>query len=255
MDGNDVVALQRLHAAHESIMAAVEESSRLQLACRQVFSRVAKCTEHDTVELAKMMGESQNQLKRAAALVQDLDKLFQGKVSEDALRILDKRIPFWKQTIAQAAKGHTQCALKAKEVAKEGLRSRIHTLQPSWTEEQVEQATLQSQTVVADALLRDRCDEVETQRRTVAELVASISELRDMFSDFASLVAGQHDLVVCIEHQVDTAEVRVQQGTRELRQAVAKAKAARRKQCCCVLIAVVLLLVIIFVPLGVHLSS
>lgn len=75
----------------------------------------------------------------------------------------------------------------------------------------------------------------------VLTLEASVAELHQMFLDFALLTEKQGELLDQIEHQVKEASEYVEQGNREMVEAIELQKSVRYKQCICILIVLVVI--------------
>lgn len=68
-----------------------------------------------------------------------------------------------------------------------------------------------------------------------------------MFLDFALLTERQGELLDQIEHQVKTASDYVDEGNKEMVQAIDYQKSIRKKQCCCIAIVLVIVIIIVAV--------
>ena len=75
----------------------------------------------------------------------------------------------------------------------------------------------------------------------VLTLEASVAELHQMFLDFALLTEKQGELLDQIEHQVKEASEYVEQGNKEIGEAIELQKSVRYKQCLCILIVLVII--------------
>ena len=72
--------------------------------------------------------------------------------------------------------------------------------------------------------------DIEARHADLMKLETSIKELHHMFLDMAMLVEGQGELMDRIEYQVELARDYVDQGTRELKQAVKTQETIRKKK-------------------------
>jgi len=81
----------------------------------------------------------------------------------------------------------------------------------------------------------------------VLTLEASVTELHQMFLDFALLVEQQGELLDQIEFQVKSAGDYIDDGNVDIVKAIEKQKSVRKKQCWIILI-ILIIIAIILVP-------
>lgn len=82
---------------------------------------------------------------------------------------------------------------------------------------------------------------VADKYQDVLTLEASVAELHQMFVDFALLTEQQGELLDQIEFQVKAASDYVDEGNKEMVQAIEYQKSIRKRQCCILLIILVVL--------------
>ena len=92
---------------------------------------------------------------------------------------------------------------------------------------------------------------VQDKYQDVLTLEASVQELYQMFQDFALLVDQQGELLDQIEHQVQAASEYIDDGNKDMVQAIELQKSIRKKQCCCI----VTILVVIGIIVGIVFAS
>lgn len=83
--------------------------------------------------------------------------------------------------------------------------------------------------------------------KDVLTLEASVAELNQMFLDFALLTEQQGEMLDQIEFQVKCATDYVDEGNKNMQEAVDLQISLRKKQCCCAIITLVILGVIALV--------
>jgi t-SNARE complex subunit (syntaxin) len=91
---------------------------------------------------------------------------------------------------------------------------------------------------------------VSDKYQDVLALEQSISELYQMFLDFALLTEQQSELLDQIEYQVKEASDYIDKGNQELTQAIELTKSLRRKQCCCLLIVLIFIGALVGIIMG-----
>jgi t-SNARE complex subunit (syntaxin) len=82
---------------------------------------------------------------------------------------------------------------------------------------------------------------VADKYQDVLVLEASVAELHQMFVDFALLTEQQGELLDQIEYQVKSASDYVEEGNKEMVQAIEYQKSIRKRQCCIIMIVLVIL--------------
>lgn len=85
---------------------------------------------------------------------------------------------------------------------------------------------------------------VADKYQDVLTLEASVTELHQMFQDFALLTEQQGELLEQIERQVKDASEYIDQGNQEMVQAIEIQKSIRYKQCCIAIIVLIVLAII-----------
>merc|ERR1711970_16419 len=81
--------------------------------------------------------------------------------------------------------------------------------------------------------------------RSIAQLEADIGDVNQIFKDLAAMVHDQGEMVDSIEANVETASIRVNEGTDQLRQAERYQNKARRKKVILAIIGAIVLAIII----------
>jgi len=86
---------------------------------------------------------------------------------------------------------------------------------------------------------------VADKYQDVLTLEASVQELHQMFLDFALLTEQQGDLLDQIEHQVKAASEYIDDGNKDMVQAIEYQKSIRKKQCCIIITVLVVIGIIV----------
>ncbi len=89
--------------------------------------------------------------------------------------------------------------------------------------------------------IRNAYMNVADKYQDVLTLEASVSELHQMFLDFALLTEKQGELLDQIEHQVKEASEYIDQGNTEMVEAIEIQKSIRKKQCCIAMIVLIII--------------
>ena len=76
-------------------------------------------------------------------------------------------------------------------------------------------------------------------------LEASVAELHQMFLDFALLTEQQGELLDQIEYQVKSASDYIEEGNKEVAEAIEIQKSIRKKQCCIIMTVLIVIGIIV----------
>jgi len=88
-------------------------------------------------------------------------------------------------------------------------------------------------------------EQLQERERAVRQLESDILDVNSIFKDLATLVHDQGEVIDTIEAHVEDAQIRVQDGNEELRQAENYKNKARKKKFIIALIAIIILAIII----------
>jgi len=88
-------------------------------------------------------------------------------------------------------------------------------------------------------------EQLQERERAVRQLEADIGDVNQIFKDLAAMVHDQGEMVDSIEANVETASIRVNEGTDQLRQAERYQNKARRKKIILAIIGAIVLAIII----------
>jgi syntaxin 1B/2/3 len=102
----------------------------------------------------------------------------------------------------------------------------------------------------SDSIIVNKLKDVQEKYQDVLSLEVTVSELHQMFMDFAILVDTQGDMLDRIELGIKEADEYVTQGNDELQSAIKEARKLRMKQlyCCCLVTSCLIVIgIIIFV--------
>merc|ERR1711992_439645 len=84
-------------------------------------------------------------------------------------------------------------------------------------------------------------EQLQERQRQINRLESDILDVNTIFKDLATLVHDQGEVIDSIEANVESTQVRVQEGTEQLRQAETYKNKARKKK---IIIAIVLIIVL-----------
>lgn len=88
-------------------------------------------------------------------------------------------------------------------------------------------------------------EELQERERSIRQLESDIVDVNTIFKDLATMVHEQGEMIDSIEQNVESAHIRVDEGTYQLSQAERYKTKARKKKCILALIGVILLVVLI----------
>merc|ERR1712025_1346812 len=88
-------------------------------------------------------------------------------------------------------------------------------------------------------------EQLQERERAVRQLEADIGDVNQIFKDLAAMVHDQGEMVDSIEANVESASIRVTEGTEQLRQAERYQNKARKKKMILAIIGIVVLVIII----------
>ena len=144
-----------------------------------------------------------------------------------------------------------------REKCKERIQRQLKYTGRQVTEDQVEEMIESNNTAIftQDILIdtaqkRQALNEVEERHKEILSLEQNIKELHEMFVDLAVLVDEQGEIIDRIEYNVENAAVHVDQGRKQLRQAVTlKHKNNRLRMCIICIVSCVVVTIILAVAL------
>jgi len=99
-------------------------------------------------------------------------------------------------------------------------------------------------------VIRNTYINVRDKYQDVLVLEASVAELHQMFLDFALLTDQQGALLDQIEHHVKAASDYIEEGNKEMVEAIEIQKSIRKKHCCIIVIVLVIIGIIVAIILG-----
>jgi t-SNARE complex subunit (syntaxin) len=146
---------------------------------------------------------------------------------------------------------------KFKTDIKKKMKRQIKVFNPEATEEEVEQVISSGHTSSAELLkstilkgtpselVQNAMRNVDEKNREVNALEASVTQLHEMFVDFAQLVEQQGELLDQIDYQVKQAGDFLDDANADMRVAVDYAIQLRKRQCCLAMILLVVVGVIV----------
>lgn len=146
---------------------------------------------------------------------------------------------------------------KFKTDIKKKMKRQIKVFNPQATEEEVEQALSSGNTSTAELLkntilkgtpselIQNAVRNVDEKYREVNALEASVTQLHEMFVDFAQLVEQQGELLDQIDYQVKQAGDFLDDANTDMKIAVDYAIELRKRQCCLAMIFLVIAGVIV----------
>jgi len=88
-------------------------------------------------------------------------------------------------------------------------------------------------------------EQLQERERAVRQLESDILDVNTIFKDLATLVHDQGEVIDSIEANVESTQVRVQEGTEQLRQAETYKNKARKKKFILAIILIIVLAIII----------
>ena len=153
-------------------------------------------------------------------------------------------------------KGYQNAQQKYKLDTKKKMKRQIEMVQPGLSNAEIEDVISKGGTsgdvlrsVIlkggASDLIKNTSRNVQDKYQEVMTLEKSITELHEMFVDFAQLTEQQGELLDQIEYQVKSANDYVDAGNVEMREAVDLQIQLRKRQCCLAVIILVVIGVII----------
>jgi len=93
-------------------------------------------------------------------------------------------------------------------------------------------------------------EQLQERERAVRQLESDILDVNTIFKDLATLVHDQGEVIDSIEANVESTQVRVQEGTEQLRQAETYKNKARKKKIIIAIVVIIVLAIIIGVIAG-----
>ena len=146
---------------------------------------------------------------------------------------------------------------------KKKVKRQVQIARPEATEEEVEAIVRSgggSGDVFKNAILQGGAsDAIQNSYQNAADkyqdvlaLEASVAQLHEMFMDFAMLTEQQGELLDQIEHQVQAASNFIDEGNKEMVEAIELQISIRKKQCFCITAILVIIGIVVGVFVGVQ---
>eukprot|EP00604_Paraphysomonas_vestita_P001815 CAMPEP_0174821644 /NCGR_PEP_ID=MMETSP1107-20130205/9151_1 /TAXON_ID=36770 /ORGANISM="Paraphysomonas vestita, Strain GFlagA" /LENGTH=289 /DNA_ID=CAMNT_0016038911 /DNA_START=21 /DNA_END=887 /DNA_ORIENTATION=+ len=193
-------------------------------------------------------------LQRLREECDDLKKKTTAQNELNELRIRDNLINTLTRKFVEVMKAYQNAQQKFKVDIKKKMKRQIQMVNPSATDGEIDvilRTGGSSGDVLRSAILKGGASDliknasrnVEDKYQEVLTLEQSVTQLHEMFVDFAQLTEQQGELLDQIEFQVKSASDFIEEANADMRQAVESAKELRKRQCC--------LLIILLVVIGV----
>ncbi|KAI8817545.1 t-SNARE [Fimicolochytrium jonesii] len=160
--------------------------------------------------------------------------------------------------LMDVAQQYQEVQLRSKQKYRQRMEREIRIARPDATPSEVERA-LDSNNgqVFSQQLLSSRVgaqrtalQEVQNRHEEIHKIEQSVTELFTLFQEMQALLEQQQETIDVIETQVDDTHVNIEDGNKEMTQAIVHRKASRKKAwwiCICVLILIVILVIVLYI--------
>jgi len=244
-------------------IAAIKEASRR---IAQINQNVVQAANMDkelekSSELEPLIKQTNTNAKIAKQLLQrmreETDRLKTTATAETSkqtpeVRIRENLNNTLTRKFVDVMKEYQNAQTKYKTDIKKKVKRQVQIVKPDATSEEIDAVFKSgggSGEVYKNAILtgeaadsiRNAYMNVVDKYHDVITLEASVAELHQMFLDFALLTEKQGELLDQIEHQVKEASEYVEQGNKEITEAIELQKSVRYKQCLCIVIVLVII--------------
>lgn len=255
MNAQDTAALQRLEIVQGRVREEVMEVQRLHVFATRLLEQMqhGSMEQHGSLELARTLDRAQEVVENGVRnLGMEKNVLLAMPVSPELHPVLEQRLVGAKQKLAAVASAQAALTMQRREHATHSLKRRVQVLQPMWTPAQTDSVlsalsatalatSAPPASLMADLVLLQSHADVLDRANAVAQLTASIQQLKDMFADVSVLLVHQHQCVQSIGDDMCRVSNRVQAGTQHLRAATSHAAAWRKRGCCCLVVFMLLI--------------
>ncbi|KAJ3188312.1 Plasma membrane t-SNARE, secretory vesicle fusion [Gaertneriomyces sp. JEL0708] len=162
------------------------------------------------------------------------------------------------QRLMDVAREYQDVQQRSKQRYRQNMERQIRIARPDATREEVEQAvdsnggSVFSQQLLSSRIGSQRAALAEVQNRHVEiqRIEQSINELFNLFQDMQAMLEQQQETIDAIETNVDTAHVNIEDGNKEMTQAITYRKSSRKKAwwiCFCVLILLGVIAILVYI--------
>ena len=235
--------LSRVEEMNTGIANITENTDKLKAIQRKVLSEPSQqerqkliSTQNDLIHNNKVVGRKiQKQIKeeqqRLSKLARDESSLNDINIRNTQIQSLGKRfLDIWTE--------YNNSQIEFRENNKKALLRNIKITDPNSniTVEEIEEkldagdVTVLSSIIKESAQAKEDLKMLENRHAEMVKLEKGITEIHEMFLDLSNMVNLQGEAIDRIETRVGDAQMHVEEGREQLKQAKKKQKAARRKK-------------------------
>lgn len=213
-----------------------------------------------SARLQPLISSTNKRAKRVKASLDGIKKQIaaekQSKASASDLRVKENLNNTLTRKFVDEMKAYQNAQQKYKGDIKKKVKRQVQIVKPNATDDEID-AVMKSEggqeALYKDKILTGVADPVKTAYAKVAgkyqdvlALESSITELYQMFQDFALLTDQQGELLNNIEKQVTEAAAYVEQGNVDIVQSIEYQKKIRKKQCWIIVLVLVAVIILLF---------
>uniref|UniRef100_A0A7S2K4X5 t-SNARE coiled-coil homology domain-containing protein n=1 Tax=Leptocylindrus danicus TaxID=163516 RepID=A0A7S2K4X5_9STRA len=211
--------------------------------------------------LRPLVDSTNKKAKHAKALLELIKKQNEqekgkGNIKNSDMRIRENLNNTLTRKFVDEMKEYQNAQQKYKSDIKKKVKRQVQIVKPDATNEEID-AVMKSEggrdALYKDKILTGVADPIKNAYANVAgkyqdvlALEASVTELHQMFQDFALLTEQQGELLNQIEFQVETAADYIEEGNVDIVKSIEYQKSIRKKQCWIIVIVIVALIVVLF---------
>ncbi|KAI8919358.1 t-SNARE [Powellomyces hirtus] len=246
----------------EQTMAGIKQVRQNINIIEQLHQRALLATSPDeqaqlTRDVDRKQDETSDLIQNLRASVKKLNAETKNASKADAA-IRQQQQAGLARNLMEVAQQYQEVQMKSKQKYRQRMEREIRIARPDATTDEIERA-LDSNTgsVFSQQLLSSRTGsqraalaEVQNRHEEITRIEQSINELFNLFQEMQAMLEQQQETIDAIETHVDNTHVYVEDGNKEMTQAIVHRKASRKKAwwiCFCVIFLLIILVVVLYI--------
>ncbi|KAI8921197.1 t-SNARE [Powellomyces hirtus] len=162
------------------------------------------------------------------------------------------------ESLMSVARQYQEAQLKSKQKYRQRMEREIRIARPDASSDEIAQALdSNSGSVFSQQLLSSRVGaqraalaEVQTRHQEISRIEQSINELFTLFQEMQGMLEQQQETIDAIETHVEDTHVYIEEGNKEMTQAIVHRKSSRKKAwwiLACVIILLIIIAVVVYI--------
>jgi t-SNARE complex subunit (syntaxin) len=234
--------IERVAQLHKDLLVEVikDKADRINTELRDGMNKISKTANSVRRDLKAM--EQENKQAQQTGVYED------GSVDTD-LRIRQSQHATRSRKFVKVMTRYNDVQAENKRKYAESVKRQCRVVDPNITDETVEHVIEHgTEGLFTGKRLEDAeaaLNEIKDRHKDIQQLEKSLLELHEMFTDMATLVASQGEMIDRIEFSVERSHNYVVQAKKELTIARQYQSKARHKMICCIAIVIIIIIILI----------